>query len=680
MCRNTLARLVGAFEQVTVRAARRVREMFSAIGVTREAHGARSSGRVSVASVAAHAVLVLGLSVQPGQRGAGVAARARGHRREPAWPVRSVARRTPGRELAVGRSGFGRVACRARDARSRAGMRLMAIRTDLVANRRRSELLHVACFALDGDAARVRFMATRAPLMPGSGVTARVSVARDARRAHDAARLVGQPLMAGLARGVTHARRRQRHFLLMAACTHGVLLQRDREMVSRVTALARDARVKVVISRCDAMTTAASTRYGTRLVVRRVWLMARHAGPVGDAFGVIGVDVRVALHAGGARVAANVVRGVAARTTGMLRDAGRGKHHDVRVARATIDRFAGLERVRLMTRDALAVPTGKQRRGRHDRLGRAVTLGARGERVGGGRVLMRVASRAHAVRRFAERRVRRVNVVMAAGAVRGGGLLILVRVVAVQARGGSVHRHRRGFTLHLVMAARAVFGAIRLEHASGVERASVERAALAVFAGKGVTIHAIGVHTGPKALLGQPRRMCDAGASGMAHRTTHRRHRADRRRVQLVAAAARDVLTDHVHLVAGHAAIRAPAQLHVQPFAGRCARALRRTRSGTSTHNGEQEQAAQRQNGEPNGVLHDRAHTMHFKPRRRAWRFSESSNSQTVPWHTNIESLHHSCSRRAGASLHLQWLDHQNMQFDFATRAAQTRHHSVVRA
>jgi len=537
-----------------------------------------------------------------------VATRARGHARNTARPVRPVTRRAAGRDLSVRRRSLYGVAARALHARGRAGVRLVAIRAQLVTHGRGGEFLHVTRLAGGGDAAGVWLMATGAELMTNTHITAGIGVTRHARGA-DSARLVRQPLMATLAGGVTDPGRGQRQLLLMATLTSNVLSQRDLEVMRDVTALARGSAVHIVIGLGDAMTAVAGAGLGVCLLDRGVRLMAGDARSMAAPLRVIGMDVRVAFDARRAGITAHVVRGVTARTAGMLGDASCREHDDVRVAGATINRLAGLERVRLMTTHALRVSPREQRAGWYDRLSFAVAFDAAGERSRGGRVLMSMTGRAHAVRRLSKCRVRGLDVVVAARAVRGDRLLILMRPVAVQTRNTGVHRDRRNLALSLRVAADAIARAVRLENAA------VERVRRAGEVRERVAVHAVRVHPRTEALLGEPRRMLDGGACRVAVRTANRRYDSNRRSVELMTLVARDVLIHDVHPVTTDAAVRAPAQLHVDPFAWRAARTFVRLFARTSAQNGDDEHTEQRENGEPNGVLQSWACTMHFKTR-----------------------------------------------------------------
>jgi hypothetical protein len=592
MCRSAFVAPVGAFEQVTIRAARRVRKVSFAIDVTREAGGARGIRSIPMAAMATRAVLMLRFRMQAGQRRESVAARARGCARDATWPVRAMAGRATRGERAVRRRGFNRVASGALSSGARARVRLMAVRADLVADGRRGELPNVTSFAFGRDAARVRLMATSAHLVSRPHFATSIRVARDARRAN-AAWLVRQTQVATGARGVTHARRSQGQFLLVAIGARDVLRLRQLEVVRHVTALTGDARVKVVLGRGNLMTTAAILGDRVFFRARRVRFMTGDAGPASNALGMIRMHVRVALRTRRSGVVTHVVRGVAIRAQRVSGHESRREHHHIGVARTAVQRTLRLELVRAVAANALRVTSGEQCRYRHDGLSLAVTFGTRGERIQGGGVLMSVTGRAHAVWGFAGRGVRGVDVHVAACAIGGHRLLILMRAVAVQARGGGVHGHGRDLALGLVVAARAISRTVRFE------RASVGGVGVAVGAREGVAIHAIRMHAGTEALLRQAARVLDRGASGMARRTANRRNGAHRSGVQLMTLIARDVLLDHVHAVPSHAAIRPPVQLDVHAFARRPCSALVRTLRGTTDDSGEHEQADEQNDGEP---------------------------------------------------------------------------------
>jgi hypothetical protein len=255
--------------------------------------------------------------------------------------------------------------------------------------------------------------------------------------------------------------------------------------------------------------------------------------------------------------------------------------------------------VRAVTTDALRVTARKQCRPGHDGLSLAVTFGTCSERIQGRGVLMSVTGRAYAVWGFASRCVRGVDIHVAARAIRGHRLLILMRTVAVQARGGGVHGNGRDLALGLVVAARAISRAVRFE------RAGVGCIRLAVVARERVAIHAICMHAGTEAFLRQAARVLDRGASGVARRTANRRNRAHRSGVQLMTLIARDVLFDHMHAVPSHTAIRPPIQLDVHAFARRSSSALVRTLRGTADDSGKHEHADQQNDEEPNEATQD---------------------------------------------------------------------------
>src|SRR5450432_1808050 len=103
MCRSTLTTPLSALEQVTVRAARGVRKVIFAVGVTREARRARGIGGVPMPAVTVRTVMMLRLGVQTGEGRERVAARARGHRSNTAWPVRPLTSGATGGHFAVRR-------------------------------------------------------------------------------------------------------------------------------------------------------------------------------------------------------------------------------------------------------------------------------------------------------------------------------------------------------------------------------------------------------------------------------------------------------------------------------------------------------------------------------------------------------------------------------------------------
>jgi len=225
-----------------------------------------------------------------------------------------------------------------------------------------------------------------------------------------------------------------------------------------------------------------------------------------------------------------------------------------------------------MTAHALRVPTGKQCRCRHDGLVLAVTVDARRHGIRSRRVLMRVTGRAHAVARLVELRMRGADVLVAIVACRSDRLLILMRRVAMQARGRGVDRYGGELPLGLLMTTRAIARAVRLEHCDAGRRVA------GVVGGERMTAHAVRARTGAQALLRGAGGVFDARLGCMAKRAATGRDLSHRAFVEFVTLVARDVLLHDVQRVAGHAAVRAPLLLNVHASARRSCRALVRAR------------------------------------------------------------------------------------------------------
>jgi hypothetical protein len=184
----------------------------------------------------------------------------------------------------------------------------------------------------------------------------------------------------------------------MAPLAELVIGQLDLEMMRRVTLLASNRGVEGMVCGGNLMATAATACNQLFLPASGMRIVAGQTGGASDAFGMIGVNVPVALGAGGGRAAAHVVRRVATRAHGVRGHDRGGQHDDIGMASAARHGALRLERVRLMTIHTLRVAAGEQRGFRNSRLRPAVALSTRGQRIRGRRVLVRVTRRAHAVR------------------------------------------------------------------------------------------------------------------------------------------------------------------------------------------------------------------------------------------------------------------------------------------
>ena len=174
--------------------------------------------------------------------------------------------------------------------------------------------------------------------------------------------------MAALAGGVADAHGGQRELFLVTALTSDVLRQLELEMVRRVTLLALGSAVKRMLGLCSLVTTATRASDHELLLGWRMRVVARHTAAARDPLGMIRMHVPVALGASRGRRRADVVRRVATAASRVRRHFGLRQHHHRRVTGTTRHDFALLELVWFVAARALAVPAGKERAGRHDRL------------------------------------------------------------------------------------------------------------------------------------------------------------------------------------------------------------------------------------------------------------------------------------------------------------------------
>jgi hypothetical protein len=502
------------------------------------------------------------LLVQPRQRAELMTSRARGNRRHTGGAVWAMASQAARSHFCVRGLGFREVAARAHDFGGRAGMRFVAIRTSAVSGGRRCMLFCMATLAVFGHASRVWLVAPSARRVPDPRLVAYVGVAGVAR-SNEHGRLMWQPAVAAATRHVSRAHGDLHELFLMTTFTQAVLRQVELEVVRRVAALAGHVPMKAALVRRSLMTAAARPGQGLGLLTCRMRVVARQAGTARDALGMIGMHVPMALCAGGARSATNVVRGVAAGANGVCRHLGLREHDHVGMAGAAGDRLLRLELVRAMTAHALCMTTAEQRCGRHDGLRLAVTAAAGGQRVCRGGMLVRVARGAHAIGRLALCGMVGVDVLVATRAGRRHRCLVLVRAMTAQALTGRVHDHRGGRTLSFQMTTSTVPRAERLEDAA------IELIVRATVARESVTSHTVGLRAMAETGCGLALGVLDARFARVTGGAAIGWDASDRRAIERVAAVASDAPLHHMHLMPGRAPIRAPSGLHVQPLA-RC--------------------------------------------------------------------------------------------------------------
>jgi hypothetical protein len=269
--------------------------------------------------------------MQAGQRGDGVARRARGRGGDTARPMRAMAAETTDGELTVRRFGLDGVTSCAWHLLGRARMGLMAANAGLVSDRRAGRFLLMTALARRRDGAAVWLMTADAVLVASVCVSMCIGMA--ARAGHvTGAGIVRQPAVAAFASGMPRPRGDQRELSLVTALTRRVLRERDLEVVRRVTALARCPIVKSVIGRGLLMATAAGPRdrrHGRR---SRVRVVTAQAAPETGAFRVIRMDVPVAALTRRRGALFDVVRRVTARAERVRRHFGLREDDHVRVA------------------------------------------------------------------------------------------------------------------------------------------------------------------------------------------------------------------------------------------------------------------------------------------------------------------------------------------------------------
>jgi len=364
----------------------------------------------------------------------------------------------------------------------------------------------------------------------------------------------------------------------MTALASRVLSERGLEMMRLMAPRTARSFVKGVIARGRSMAATARLRDYGRLRGGRMCLVTGNTRAA-RSVRVIGVNIPVAIRAGGGGRLPDIVRRMATRAARVLGD-GRGRQHlHGFMTRTAVHRFFCRKCVRPMTVHALRVATGKQCRRRDERLRLFMTPHARRERRGGRRVLLHVARLADRHRRLALHRVRRLDLAMTVGTIRRHRRVRLMGRVTIQTRDGRVHPHCGQVALNLGMTTRTVRGQVR------VERPSAPRTGFS--ARKRVTIHAVRPYPRTKAGLRLGFRVLDGRAFGVTAGTTSRGNAADRSPFEFVAAVASDALLLHVDPVPRHTPSGTPIRSDVHAATRRATRALVRAPTRT-TAEGEQ--------------------------------------------------------------------------------------------
>lgn len=440
---------------MAARAVRRVREMVASLRVAAEAARTLSAGRGAVTGVAAIAVAVLGHAMQAGELVFRVAGGTRRSAYDAAGTVRAMALIAPLRELPVSRLRFFGMAARASAFRRRTAVLVVTARARLVSRRRRPVLLRVAGLAVGADRTAVRLVTTRTALVPGMRTLVHGCMAAVAADFAPGG-MVRQPRVTRRTRGVPGQRGGTMNLLSVTRGAELFVRAGDPKLMRRVATFAGDTTVKLLVRRRCLMATAALARNGVHGARTGMRLVAAHARAGNASLRMIGVNVRMTAGARLLRRAAHVVRCVTGAAAGMCGHARRRKHGHALVAGAALTSRLSLEVVRAVAADALLVSVREHGAGRYFRLFSCVTFGTAFQSFGRRRVLVLVTRPTRFVAALAVRRVRRLHFRVAFRACCGGRPGVLVRLMALHALAGAVHRHRGGTALITCVAAGAV--------------------------------------------------------------------------------------------------------------------------------------------------------------------------------------------------------------------------------
>src|SRR5450755_3471733 len=233
---------------MTVRAARCVRKMGFAIGMTRQARLACERRLIAMPGVTAFAVLMFGHLMQAEQARRLMARGARGDRgRAESALVRLMAVAAPSGHAAVLRARFGHVAAgTSRRGRHRARVRLVTIGTFGVATGRAVGLLLMATLAGSALCAAVWLVALRALGVTGLHLTQLLRVTAAARDQHRL-RVVRQTAVTIAALLVPGAQRDASQLLCVAVATQRLPQLFQRECVRGMALRAGEALMKILI-------------------------------------------------------------------------------------------------------------------------------------------------------------------------------------------------------------------------------------------------------------------------------------------------------------------------------------------------------------------------------------------------------------------------------------------------
>jgi hypothetical protein len=173
--------------------------------------------------------------------------------------------------------------------------------------------------------------------------------------------------MTAFTSGVAASRRHACHLSFVASRTECGLRFREREGMGLMTLRAREPAVKLGLRVGQLMTAAARARSLSRMARGGMRIVTAHAAALDVQHGMIRVYIRVTLRAGFSRVAAHVVRGVAADTLIVRWHSACSEYaHFGMAGAARLGRLL-LEIVRPVATHARAMSTREQRALRHQR-------------------------------------------------------------------------------------------------------------------------------------------------------------------------------------------------------------------------------------------------------------------------------------------------------------------------
>lgn len=382
------------------------------------------------------------------------------------------------------------------------------------------------------------------------------SMARSARLIQTLG-MMGEPTVTAAAILVAAGNAHLSNIFLVTARTERIPLILKLELMWRVTLAASCLTMKCRFASGRRMAGRAGAHLG-KSRLHRMRVMATGACPCRPVFRMVREDVGMTLRAATSRSSFHVVRIVAIRTVTMRRRKPRAKYMHFFMTLSTIDRgrFAAL--MRLVAGNALSVPVGEDRGTRNRGQSGSVARLTPVTRVGGGRVLVRMAGRAafHGILTLG--RVESVHLLMTRCTRSRLGPILFMRSVARQAISRAMHLYSLQVTLLLVVTPKAIFGS---------EGISIGRLRSIPWMGERVTAQAISHDAAPELLLGEGARVPRVGLLFMAVGTPFWPHLPHLSFREIMARRARDVLLQHVHPVAQNLTSYLPLFGDIDPFA-----------------------------------------------------------------------------------------------------------------